>query len=71
MIKTHAALILLGSMGCAALTGALRLAAEASRHLNVLFAAGAAFGAALGVLSTGCQARPFTRGIATECRSPT
>ncbi|QKW32458.1 hypothetical protein HUT17_04820 (plasmid) [Nocardiopsis flavescens] len=49
MIEVRAALILVASTGCAALTGGLRLAAGASWP-DALLAAGAAFGAALGVL---------------------
>ncbi|WP_285758626.1 hypothetical protein [Nocardiopsis ansamitocini] len=49
MIEVRAALILLGSTGCAALAGALRLAAGASWP-DALLAAGAGFGAAVGVL---------------------
>ncbi|MEU5858725.1 hypothetical protein ABZ799_25675 [Nocardiopsis dassonvillei] len=49
MIEVRAALILVDSKGCAALAGALRLAAGASWS-DVLLAAGAVFGAAVGIL---------------------
>lgn len=49
MIEVRAALVLLGSAGAGAVTGALRLAAGASWPDAVL-AAGAAFGGALGLL---------------------
>lgn len=50
MIEVRAALILLGSTGCGVLAGTLRLAAGASWP-DALLAAGAAFGAAVGILT--------------------
>lgn len=50
MIEVRAALILLASAGCGVLTAALRLAAGASWP-DSLLAAGAASGAALGILA--------------------
>ncbi|GAA1465005.1 hypothetical protein GCM10009603_43930 [Nocardiopsis exhalans] len=49
MLEVRAALILLGSAGCGVITGALRLAAGTSWP-DSLLAAGAAAGAALGIL---------------------